>query len=103
MFGHFYRFKSIHINNGENEVRESAGIKSISNTHCSKILRKVVNSLSINKLSACPLKARLSLSVAGPPPKTCLFINKQAYKCVNDKINTVKSMSYKRCHIISIM
>ena len=116
MFGHFYRLIDIHIMRLVQNCIKNAWNKSVHNIYCSnccKLLQcntcnTTINTLNtLSRVRMCPPKPGFLSLLPGHSfanlHKMCLFIKMQAYKYVNDKINTVKSMGYKRCHIICIM
>src|SRR5690554_4309688 len=103
MFGHFYRLIDIHIMWYKIVSNRNAKVKSVHNIYCSyccKLLQCNTCNTTTNTLSRvrmCPPIRGFSLCFPGTllfgyMIKMCLFIKTQAYKYVNDKINTVKSM-----------
>jgi len=110
MFGHFYRLIDIHIMRYKIVSNKNAGNESVHNKRCSNSTSRANFTISIynplSRVRMCPPKPGFLSLFPGHSLfaiKMCLFIKTQAHKYVNDKINTVKSMGYKRCHIISIM
>ena len=111
-FQNLFKLSGIHIMWYKIVSNKNAGDESVHNIYCSnccKLLHCNTCNTTTNTLSrVCPPKPGFLSLLPGHPLfsymiKMCLFIKTQAYKYVNDKISTVKSMSYKPCHIISIM
>lgn len=111
-FQNLFKLIDIHIMRYKIVSNRKAWNESVNNIYCSnccKLLHCNTCNTTINTLSrVCPPKPGVFSLYSrrllfGHMIKMCLFIKTQAYKYVNDKINTVKSMSYKWRHIISIM
>ena len=111
-FQNLFKLIDIHIMRVVQNCIKNAWDKSVHDkccTNCCKLLHCNTCNTTTNTLSRmCPPKPGFLSLLPGHSfivnlHKMCLFIKTQAYKYVNDKINTVKSMSYKPCHIISIM
>ena len=111
-FQNLFKLSGIHIMRYKIVSSQNAWSESVSNiccSNCCKLLHCNTCNTTTNTLSRmCPPSRGISLCFPGSPffanlYKMCLFIKTQAYKYVNDKINTVKSMGYKPCHIICIM